>query len=123
MSASPLGPFVRLVTVADPAAADLWAAMLRSAGIEARLHGESLGPYRLTVGEMATTEVWVPEAQFDDARAVIEPGEAPAFPDATEEVQPGPAEPEEANALGRWWGLVALGLLALLAWRLLSRLL
>jgi len=123
MTTSRPGPFVHLATVADPAAADLYAAMLRSAGIEARLHGESLGPYRLTVGEMAATEVWVPETQLADARAVIDEGEAPGSAYARDEVEAGPAEPEPPSALGRWWGLVALGLLALLAWRLASRLL
>lgn len=64
-----------LATLADPAAADLCAALLRSAGIDSRLRGESLGPYRLTVGSMAATQVWVRAADLQDARDVIdEPG-------------------------------------------------
>jgi hypothetical protein len=66
------GPFVLLTTLADPAAAELCAALLRSAGIESRLRGESLGPYRLTIGNMAATQVWVPAAEAEDAQDVIE---------------------------------------------------
>jgi len=66
------GPFVLLATLADPAAAELCAALLRSAGIDSRLRGESLGPYRLTVGSMAATQVWVPASELQDARDVIE---------------------------------------------------
>lgn len=35
------------------------------------MHGEGLGPYRMTVGEMAVTEVWVPEPDLEDAREVL----------------------------------------------------
>lgn len=66
------GPFVILTTLADPAAAELCAALLRSAGIDSQLRGESLGPYRLTVGSMAATQVWVPASDLQDARDVIE---------------------------------------------------
>jgi len=120
MSSAPRGPFVRLTTLADPAAADLCAALLRSAGIDSRLRGEALGPYRLTVGGMAATEVWVPEAELEDARAIL--SEAP---EADEAIAPdeAPAADEATPGLGRWWVAVALGLLAFLAWRLLDRLL
>jgi hypothetical protein len=60
------------VTLADAAAAELCAALLRSAGIDSRLRGESLGPYRLTIGSMAATQVWVPASDLADARDVIE---------------------------------------------------
>jgi len=65
------GPFVLLATLADPAAAELCAALLRSAGIDSQLRGESLGPYRLTVGSMAATQVWVPASELQDAQDVI----------------------------------------------------
>lgn len=113
------GPFVLLATLADPAAADLCAALLRSAGIDSRLRGESLGPYRLTVGDMAATQVWVPATELPDALALIEDSGPPPASDPTmkeaREGLPGPSWP-------RWWPAVALGLLALLAWGLLSRL-
>ena len=60
-----------LATLADPAAAELCAALLRSEGIDSRLRGESLGPYRLTIGDMAATQVWVPVTRLDDARSLV----------------------------------------------------
>ena len=121
MAPSPAGAFARLTTVADPAEAEICAALLRSAGIESRLAGESLGPYRLTVGGLAATEVWVPAERLDEARLLLaaeadaEPGAQPA-PGAPNEPAPGRCGP-------RWWPLVAALLLALVAWRLLDRLL
>ncbi len=64
-------PFVLLATLGDPAAAELCAALLRSEGIDSRLRGESLGPYRLTIGDMAATQVWVPVTRLDDARSLV----------------------------------------------------
>ncbi len=116
-SGSPV-PFARLATLPDSAAADLCAALLRSAGISSRLKGESLGPYRLTIGQMAATEVWVPEAQLEDARASLEEADVPGgF-----EMAAGPAVPESpASGWQRWWPVAALALLALVAWGLLER--
>lgn len=74
------GPFVLLTTLADPTAAELCAALLRSAGIESRLRGESLGPYRLTIGSMAATQVWVPASELADAQEVIEESGLPDQP-------------------------------------------
>jgi len=117
-------PFVRLATLADPAAADLCAALLRSVGIESRLRGESLGPYRLTIGEMATTEVWVLQSQLDDARTLLDEAEVPGEIDTGARSRGEPVSAAGAGAGRRgWWAVVALGMLALLAWRLLSRLL
>ncbi len=110
--------FVRLATLPDAAAADICAALLRSAGIASRLRGESLGPYRLTVGAMAATEVWVSAAQLEDARAVLEGAAIPGGID----LAPDHAAPEEpGSAWQRWWPVVALALLALAAWGLLER--
>lgn len=63
--------FVEVATVGDLATARLCAAMLESSGIATRLHGESLGPYAVTVGAMAVTRIWVPEPMVDDAVAVL----------------------------------------------------
>ena len=63
--------FVKLATLGDVAAARLCAALLSSAGIESRLHGEALGPYPMTVGEMALTEIWVLEDDVPEAREVM----------------------------------------------------
>jgi hypothetical protein len=110
-----------LATLADPAEAQICAALLRSAGIESRLAGESLGPYRLTVGGLAATEVWVPAARLEEARLLVE-GEA----GAVAEMEPGPASPGRPASPGagaRWWPVVGALALALVAWRLLDRLL
>ena len=113
-------PFVLLATLSDPSAADLCAALLRSEGIDSRLRGESLGPYRLTIGEMAATQVWVPLSRLGDARSLVleeslgeiklaDPGE------------PGPA-PSDARppALAL---LLAAVLAGLAVWLLLTRVL
>lgn len=117
MEGDAAGGFVRLAVLPDAAAAHLCAALLRSAGIEARLRGEALGPYRLTVGDMAVTEVWVPAADLDDARDLIE---------ETAAAEPGPPVTPggtAGRARGRrWWPVVAFAVLGLLAWRLAERL-
>jgi hypothetical protein len=118
MSSGSPAPFARLATLPDSAAADLCAALLRSAGIASRLKGESLGPYRLTIGQMAATEVWVPETQLEDARAILEEAVVPGGI----EIASDPAVPESpVSGWQRWWPVVALALLALVAWGLLQR--
>jgi hypothetical protein len=107
-------PSARLATLPDRAAAEICAALLRSAGIEPRLRGESLGPYRLTIGQMAATEVWVPVAQLEDARTVLEDSELPEEAEFPSE----PAAEPAARAGWGWWVLVAAALLGLLAWAL-----
>ena len=68
-------PFVLLATLGDPSAAELCAALLRSEGIDSRLRGESLGPYRLTIGAMAATQIWVPLRYLEEARSLLEQGQ------------------------------------------------
>jgi len=51
--------------------AQILAARLDSEGIVAHLRGESFGPYPVTVGSMAETEVWVPDRLIEDARAIL----------------------------------------------------
>jgi hypothetical protein len=64
-------PFVHLADVGDLVSARVCVAVLGSEGIEARLHGESLGPYPVTVGRMAVTQVWVAEDDLDRARELM----------------------------------------------------
>jgi len=64
-------PFVSAAKIGDPATAHLAVALLHSAGIPARIRGEALGPYRVTVGEMAVIEIFVPEPDLDDAREIL----------------------------------------------------
>jgi len=68
---APRHHLVPLAKFGDHTAAQIAAALLDSSGIPTRLHGESLGPYRLTVGEMAVTEIWVPETDLDDAIEIL----------------------------------------------------
>ncbi len=63
--------FVLLARMSDVIAARITAARLRSEGIDVRLKGESLGPYRLTVGAMAVTELWVSQSSLERARRVM----------------------------------------------------
>ena len=63
--------FVKLTTLGDITAARVWAARLESEGIESRLRGEALGPYPVTVGRLAETEVWVLESRLDEAKALL----------------------------------------------------
>lgn len=63
--------FVHLADVGDLIAARLCAAVLTDAGIETRVHGESLGPYPVTVGRMAVTQLWVRESDLEEAQLVM----------------------------------------------------
>ena len=60
-----------LVRIGDPNEARLLAARLRSEGIPVRVHGESSGPYPVTVGGLADVEIWVTSDRLDEARAVV----------------------------------------------------
>lgn len=64
-------PFVKLADVGDLATARIAVAVLAGAGIEARLHGESLGPYPVTVGRLAITEIWVRATDVREAGLVM----------------------------------------------------
>lgn len=115
-------PFVLLATAADPAMADLCASLLRSAGIESRLRGESLGPYRLTIGEMAATQVWVPAGRLGDARSLVLEGDHPGLEAPRAEPGRGPGD----DSATRWIRLVALAgalVFAAALWLALARLL
>jgi hypothetical protein len=114
-------PFILLLTASDPAAADLCASLLRSAGIESRLRGESLGPYRLTIGEMAATQVWVPSSRLEDARSLVVEHEWPGLDLA----EPGQDRSPVDMPHGPWTPpTIVLGtvLVALALWLVLTRL-
>jgi hypothetical protein len=65
------GRLVSLAKFGDEVSARIAAALLESAGIATRLHGESLGPYRMTIGEWAVTEILVAETDAEDAIEVL----------------------------------------------------
>lgn len=62
---------VPVATVSDPMAARVARAMLDSAGIEVHSSGGGDGPYAVTVGSWAGSTLAVPEADADDARAIL----------------------------------------------------
>jgi hypothetical protein len=98
----------RLTSVTGSFSAYLVAAHLSCEGIDAQLRGAVQGPYRLTVGEMARVDVFVPEEQLDDARLVM-------LATAVDEVLAAPSEWAGGRRAGRRWVLwVAAGLLVLL---------
>ena len=113
-------PFVLLATLPDPAAAELCAALLRSEDIESRLRGESLGPYRLTIGAMAATQVWVPLSRREEARALIEEA------DLGDVELPRPIGDTVAPPASLRWAVLAGAVILLLAalgvWMVLTRL-
>jgi hypothetical protein len=63
--------FVRFADVGDLATAQVAAAVLAAAGIETRIHGESLGPYPVTIGQLAVTQIWIRPDDLEDARIVM----------------------------------------------------
>lgn len=109
-----------LATLADPAAAELCAALLRSEGIDSRLRGESLGPYRLTIGAMAATQVWVPASRLDDARSLVLQGNLGEIELARDE-DPAPVPPVEGPGLVAF--VLGAAVVGLALWLLLTQLL
>ena len=66
------GHYEPLAVVGDPATANLLGALLRSEGIAVRMHGETYGPYPVSVGGLAQVEVWVAADRLADARVILE---------------------------------------------------
>ena len=115
-------PFVLLATAPDPAAADLCAALLRAEGIESRLRGEALGPYRLTIGAMAATQVWVRASRLEEARSLALEQDLPGLEPARAQPAPGAGKQQGASWI-RVGAVLAALLVALALWLLLTRLL
>jgi|GEM_PF-939068 len=63
--------FVRLTTVGDISTARILAARLESEGIEVRVHGDALGPYPMTVGSFAETQLWVLSDRVNEASHLL----------------------------------------------------
>lgn len=63
--------FVRLARIGSLPTAEILAARLRAEGIEVRVHSQALGPYPVTVGEMAETELWVLDDRLDEASQIL----------------------------------------------------
>jgi hypothetical protein len=67
----PQGRFVKLATVGTLTEGQVLAARLKAEGIEVRVHSQSFGPYPLTVGEMAETELWVMSDRLSEASTIM----------------------------------------------------
>ena len=63
--------YVCLAKIPDVNAARVAAARLESEGILSRLHGEALGPFPVTIGRLAETQLWVVDAQRDSAAEIL----------------------------------------------------
>ena len=100
--------FVLLATMGDLGMARVFAARLESEGIEARLHGEALGPYPVTLGKLAETQIWVPASRLEPAQEVMLEAEVADTLGGVEE----PAEARRPAALT--WQIVAAGVVAIL---------
>ena len=84
--------YVRLTTVSHVAAAQILVARLEAEGISGRIHSESLGPYPLTVGQMAEAEIWVLEDRLEEAGHILLDA---AVRDAVAPAEPGGSPPTE----------------------------
>ncbi len=71
MTEPPASRFVRVARIGDVGRARIIAARLRSEGIEVRIHSEALGPYPVTVGHLATAELWIPSDRVDEAALIL----------------------------------------------------
>lgn len=74
-------PFVKAGTLGDPGTARIVVARLESEGIPCIPRGHVAGEFPVTVGRLAETDLWVREADLDEARRIIaeaepRPGEA-----------------------------------------------
>ena len=63
--------FTCVATIGDPAEARVAAARLQHEGLTVRVHGEADGPFPVTVGPFAATQLWVAADEADAATAVL----------------------------------------------------
>lgn len=61
-----------LAKISDINLANIAAARLQSEGIKSRLHGEAQGPFPMTIGRFAETQLWVLAEQRDSAIQVLD---------------------------------------------------
>lgn len=96
--------FILLTRVSDANEANLIRARLDSEGIEAHLRGEALGPYRLNIGAMAVTEIWIAPDRLDEARLILLAADTDAI---VADVEPLGLGPSISNVRSWVWWLVA----------------
>ena len=106
-------PMRTLTSAGDLTVARLLAARLQAEGIPAVVRGEPMGPYPVTVGRMAVTEVLVPENELEAARQILEEIEAAA---GDIEVEPAGVGKSPNMRFSVLWWVVAAALLGALIW-------
>lgn len=102
-------PLVLLTKLGDIYAAQLLAARLESEGIEAHVRSEGMGPYPMSVGRWGEAQVWVAEADLEEAAGIALAAEADA---AVTEVEPAGIGPSPNLSRSVAWWMVAAVLLA-----------
>ncbi len=106
--------FVPLTKVGDVTSAQVLAAMLRAEGIEVRVHSQAFGPYPVTVGQMAETELWVLSDRVEEASRVLLDAEVnDTMYDADPDTQRLPGMPFEVRLIALTLGVVLFVLVAL----------
>lgn len=105
--------FVLLAQVGDPNQAMLLRARLDSEGIVARVRSEAFGPYRLSIGAMAVTEIWIPPDRMEEARLILLAADVDAI---VADVEPLGAGPSSHRVRSWIWWLVAALLIFLFAY-------
>ena len=106
--------FVPLTKVGDMTAARILAARLQAEGIEVRVHSQAFGPYPVTVGQMAETELWVLSDRVEEASRILLDAEInDAIYDAAEDVTPRRGMPLEFRLIALALGTVLFVLVAL----------
>ena len=67
----PAARFVHVATVGDLLEGRVLAARLEAEGIEVRIHSPALGPYPVTVGQMAEAQLWVLSDRVREASEIL----------------------------------------------------
>ena len=110
-------PLVILTRTGDLGSAYVLVARLQSEGVSALVRGEPMGPYPVTVGRMAVTEILVPDDEFESATALLE--ELTIEATSTEVELAGFGESPAIGTSFMWW-LVAAVVPATMIWVRLS---
>lgn len=106
--------FVPLTRVGDVTSAQVLAALLRAEGIEVRVHSQAFGPYPVTVGQMAETDLWVLSDRVEDASRVLLNAEVNhTMYDADPDTRRRPGMPLEVRLIALTLGIVLFVLFAL----------
>lgn len=103
----PSARFVHIATAGDLVEGRVLAARLEAEGIEVRLHSQAFGPYPVTVGQMAETEIWVLSDRIDEASTILL--------DAEVNTALAPVESEGSPSLPLEFRIIALAIAAIVA--------